>query len=98
MVASIGPVKTTDHYTEALQPANQTSHLQRVSGRPETHAALQTRVGIATGQVVVGDLIGSGEAQERGIVGDTLNCGHGRTRYRPAPVAIDPEHARPPAA
>jgi hypothetical protein len=35
MVASIGPVKTTDHYTEALQPANQTSHLQRVSGRPE---------------------------------------------------------------
>jgi len=35
----------------------------------KTHAALQTRVGIATGLVVVGDLIGSGEAQERGIVG-----------------------------
>jgi class 3 adenylate cyclase len=34
---------------------------------------LQTRVGIATGLVVVGDLIGSGEAQERGIVGET--CG-----------------------
>src|ERR1700719_892253 len=34
---------------------------------------LQTRVGIATGMVVVGDLIGSGEAQERGIVGDTPN-------------------------
>ena len=33
--------------------------------------ALQTRVGIATGLVVVGDLIGSGEAQERGIVGET---------------------------
>ncbi len=32
-------------------------------------ASLQTRVGIATGLVVVGDLIGSGEAQERGIVG-----------------------------
>jgi class 3 adenylate cyclase/predicted ATPase len=32
---------------------------------------LQTRVGIATGLVVVGDLIGSGDAQERGIVGDT---------------------------
>src|SRR4029079_4633615 len=31
----------------------------------------QTRVGIATGLVVVGDLIGSGEAQERGIVGET---------------------------
>jgi class 3 adenylate cyclase len=38
-----------------------------------THAALQTRVGIATGMVVVGDLIGSGEAQERGIVGETPN-------------------------
>src|SRR5208337_1159861 len=34
---------------------------------------LQTRVGIATGIVVVGDLIGSGEAQERGIVGETPN-------------------------
>jgi class 3 adenylate cyclase len=34
---------------------------------------LQTRVGIATGLLVVGDLIGSGEAQERGIVGETPN-------------------------
>ena len=36
-------------------------------------APLQTRVGIATGLVVVGDLIGSGEAHERGIVGETPN-------------------------
>ena len=36
-------------------------------------APLQTRVGIATGLVVVGDLIGAGEAQERGIVGETPN-------------------------
>ena len=36
-------------------------------------APLQTRVGVATGLVVVGDLIGSGEAQERGIVGETPN-------------------------
>jgi class 3 adenylate cyclase/predicted ATPase len=34
---------------------------------------LLVRVGIATGLVVVGDLIGSGEAQERGIVGETPN-------------------------
>ena len=34
---------------------------------------LQVRVGIATGLVVVGDMIGSGEAQERGIVGETPN-------------------------
>ena len=38
-----------------------------------TRAPLQTRVGIATGLVVVGDLVGSGEAQERGIVGETPN-------------------------
>jgi AAA ATPase domain/Adenylate and Guanylate cyclase catalytic domain len=36
-------------------------------------APLQTRVGIATGQVVVGDLIGSGSAQEQAVVGETPN-------------------------
>ena len=39
----------------------------------KAHAPLQTRVGIATGLVVVGELIGSGEAQERGIIGETPN-------------------------
>jgi class 3 adenylate cyclase/predicted ATPase len=39
----------------------------------KTHAALQTRVGIATGLVVVGDLIGSGSSQEQAIVGETPN-------------------------
>ena len=39
----------------------------------KTHTALQTRVGIATGLVVVGDLIGSGAAQEQAIVGETPN-------------------------
>src|SRR5271169_5524579 len=34
---------------------------------------LKVRVGVATGLVVVGDLIGSGEAQERSIVGETPN-------------------------
>jgi class 3 adenylate cyclase/predicted ATPase len=34
-------------------------------------AALQIRVGLATGLVVVGDLIGSGESLEHGIVGET---------------------------
>jgi class 3 adenylate cyclase/predicted ATPase len=38
-----------------------------------TGTTLQTRVGIATGLVVVGDLVGSGQAQERGIVGETPN-------------------------
>ena len=39
----------------------------------KTQAALQTRVGIATGLVVVGDLIGSGASQEQAIVGETPN-------------------------
>ena len=42
-------------------------------GALKSSTSLQTRVGVATGLVVVGDLIGSGEAQERGIVGETPN-------------------------
>ena len=42
-------------------------------GQLKSPAPLQTRIGIATGLVVVGDLIGAGEAQERGIVGETPN-------------------------
>jgi len=34
---------------------------------------LQVRVGIATGLVVVGDLVGEGDAQEQGVVGETPN-------------------------
>jgi class 3 adenylate cyclase len=39
----------------------------------KTRAPLQTRFGIATGMVVVGDLIGSGSAQEQAVVGETPN-------------------------
>jgi Adenylate and Guanylate cyclase catalytic domain/AAA ATPase domain len=46
--------------------------IQAVSGL-KSSTSLRTRAGIATGLVVVGDLIGSGEAQERGIVGETPN-------------------------
>src|SRR6202008_4427967 len=34
---------------------------------------LKVRIGVATGMVVVGDLLGSGEAQEHDIVGETPN-------------------------
>jgi len=58
---------------------------------------LQSRVGIATGVVVVGDLIGSGEAQERGIVrrntepGGTVTgrCRTERTRYFRSDSKVD---------
>jgi class 3 adenylate cyclase/predicted ATPase len=39
----------------------------------KTCAPLQVRVGIATGLVVVGHLIQSGESEERGMVGETPN-------------------------
>ena len=43
-------------------------------GRLEVKTAkLQGRVGIATGLVVVGDLIGEGSAQEQSVVGETPN-------------------------
>jgi class 3 adenylate cyclase/predicted ATPase len=41
--------------------------------RTPASSPLHVRVGIATGMVIVGNLIGSGEAQERGIVGETPN-------------------------
>jgi class 3 adenylate cyclase len=46
--------------------------IQAVCGL-KSSAPLQTRVGIATGLVVVGDLIGSGAAQEQAVVGETPN-------------------------
>ena len=41
--------------------------------RLQTSELLQVRIGLATGLAVVGDLIGSGAAQERGVVGETPN-------------------------
>src|SRR5205823_15048510 len=42
-------------------------------GALKTHAPLQTRIGIATWLVVVGDLIGSGASQEQAVVGEAPN-------------------------
>jgi class 3 adenylate cyclase len=39
----------------------------------KSSSPLQTRVGIATGLVVIGDVIGSGAAQEQAVVGETPN-------------------------
>jgi class 3 adenylate cyclase len=46
--------------------------IQAVDGL-KSSTPLQTRVGIATGLVVVGDRIGSGAAQEQAVVGETPN-------------------------
>jgi class 3 adenylate cyclase/predicted ATPase len=63
------------HEDEAERPVR--AALSLTQAIPQLHtehgAALQVRIGIATGLVVVGDLIGEGDAQERGVVGDTPN-------------------------
>src|SRR5579863_3898789 len=48
---------------------------------------LQARVGIATGLVVVGDLIGEGSAQEQSVVGETPNLA-ARLQALAAPVSL----------
>jgi class 3 adenylate cyclase len=61
------------HEDDAERAVRSALVLVETVGKLETHTRLQTRVGIATGLVVVGDLVGSGQAQERGIVGETPN-------------------------
>jgi class 3 adenylate cyclase/tetratricopeptide (TPR) repeat protein len=51
---------------------------------------LQVRIGVGTGLVVVGDLVGSGEAQERGVVGETPNlAARLQAGATPGTIAID---------
>ena len=47
--------------------------LTEAVGRLQTHEPLRLRIGIGTGLVVVGDLLGSGESQERGVGGEAPN-------------------------
>jgi len=61
------------HEDEAERAVRAGLELVAAVGALKTHAPLQTRVGIATGLVVVGDLIGSGASQEQAIVGETPN-------------------------
>jgi class 3 adenylate cyclase/predicted ATPase len=61
------------HEDDAERAVRSGLELVRAVGELKTHAPLQTRVGIATGLVVVGDLIGSGASQEQAIVGETPN-------------------------
>ena len=61
------------HEDDAERAVRAGLELVAAVGELKAASPLQTRVGIATGLVVVGDLIGSGEARERGIVGETPN-------------------------
>ena len=61
------------HEDDAERSVRAGLELVAAVGGLKTHAPLKTRVGIATGLVVVGDLIGSGASQEQAIVGETPN-------------------------
>jgi predicted ATPase/class 3 adenylate cyclase len=61
------------HEDDAERAVRSGLELVAAVGVLKTHAPLRTRVGIATGLVVVGDLIGSGASQEQAIVGETPN-------------------------
>jgi class 3 adenylate cyclase len=61
------------HEDDAERAVRAGLELTAAVGVLKTRASLQTRIGIATGLVVVGDLIGSAAAQEHSIVGETPN-------------------------
>ena len=61
------------HEDDAERAVRAGLELVAAVGALKTHAPLQARIGIATGLVVVGDLIGSGASQEQAIVGETPN-------------------------
>ena len=61
------------HEDDAERAVRAGLELIEAVGGLKSSAPLQTRVGIATGLVVVGDLIGSGSAQEQAVVGETPN-------------------------
>ena len=61
------------HEDDAERAVRAGLELIQAVGGLKSGAPLQTRVGIATGLVVVGDLIGTGSAQEQAVVGETPN-------------------------
>jgi class 3 adenylate cyclase/predicted ATPase len=61
------------HEDDAEQAVRGGLALVNAVGELAAPAPLQLRIGIATGLVVVGDLIGAGSAQEQAIVGETPN-------------------------
>jgi class 3 adenylate cyclase/predicted ATPase len=63
------------HEDEAERAARAGLEIAAAIAKLETRArdALQVRIGIATGLVVVGDLVGEGSAREQAVVGDAPN-------------------------
>jgi class 3 adenylate cyclase/predicted ATPase len=83
------------HEDEAEQAVRAGLALVDAVGRLQGPEPLRVRVGIGTGQVVVGDLIISGEGQERGVVGETPNlAARLQALADPSTVVIGPQTRR----
>jgi class 3 adenylate cyclase len=94
-LAYFGYPRADEHDAEravraGLQLVDAVAGLDTVTGAP-----LQVRVGIATGLVVVGDLIGQGAAQEHAVVGETPNlAARLQALAEPGTVVIAPSTRR----
>ena len=59
--------------------------------RPDADVPMRCRVGVATGMVIVGDLVGAGEVSDHGIVGDTPDLAvRLQSSAQPDTVTIEP--------
>jgi predicted ATPase/class 3 adenylate cyclase len=72
----------------ALNLVERVGHVESGTGM------LAVRIGIATGLVVVGDLMGAGDAQERGVVGETPNLAARLQELAPANAVLIAEATR----
>jgi class 3 adenylate cyclase/predicted ATPase len=80
------------HEDDAEQAVRAGLALVDAVGRLQVLEPLRVRVGIGTGEVVVGDLITSGDGQERGVVGETPNlAARLQSLAEPSTVVIGPQ-------
>ena len=95
VLAYFGYPRADEHDAERAVRAG-LALVEEVAGLDTVAAApLQVRVGIATGLVVVGDLIGQGAAQEQAVVGETPNlAARLQALAEPGTVVIAPSTRR----
>jgi class 3 adenylate cyclase/tetratricopeptide (TPR) repeat protein len=95
VLAYFGYPRADEHDAERAVRAG-LALVEAVAGLDTVAAApLQLRVGIATGVVVVGDLIGKGAAQEQAVVGETPNlAARLQALAEPGTVVIAPSTRR----
>jgi class 3 adenylate cyclase/tetratricopeptide (TPR) repeat protein len=83
------------HEDDAERAARAGLALIEAVGKLGSAEPLQIRIGVATGLVVVGDLVGSGAAQEQAIVGETPNlAARLQAAAAPSTLVIDPTTRR----